>query len=109
MTGQTSHVRVFKFDPAVETAPHFDSYYIPYDEGDTVLDLLNRIYENHDQLLSYRSACRKGKCGSCPVVVNGKPCFSCREPAAPELTVEPHPKFKLIKDLVVDFNVPVKQ
>jgi len=72
------------------------------------LELLDRVFEEHDSSLSYRSACRKGKCGSCPVLVNGKATFSCQEPAVPVMLIEPHPKYEVIKDLVVDFDRPRK-
>jgi len=104
MAQAIAHVKVFRHDPAAAEGPHYDDFEVPYGEGDTVLDVLNHIYEHFDQSLGFRSACRKGKCGSCPVVVNGRPAFSCREPAAPELVIEPHRKFRLIRDLVVDFD-----
>jgi succinate dehydrogenase / fumarate reductase iron-sulfur subunit len=104
MAKTNAHLKIFRYDPEADECPRYDEYSVPYVEGDTVLDLLNYVYENCDQSLAYRSACRKGKCGSCPVLVNGQAAFSCREPAAPELVIEPHPKFRLIRDLVVDFD-----
>lgn len=36
--------------------------------------------------------------------VNGEPVLACQELAAEEMVIEPHPKFQVIKDLVVDFD-----
>ncbi len=104
MAAGTASVKVFKFDPAVDKEPRYDRYDVPYEDGATALDILNYIYENHDPNLSFRFCCKKGKCGSCPVSVNGRPTFSCHEPATSRMVIGPHPKFKVIKDLVVDFD-----
>ncbi|MDZ4245485.1 MAG: 2Fe-2S iron-sulfur cluster-binding protein, partial [Dehalococcoidia bacterium] len=48
-------------------------------------------------------------CGVCNFVVNGKVVLGCRKSAEKTMVIEPHPKFKLIKDLVVDFDTKVKK
>lgn len=101
-----ARVRVFRLDPSTNAAARFDTWEVPFTEGQTVLDVLVYIYENLDPTLAFRWGCKKGHCGSCPVQVNGSPAFSCREQATEELLVEPHPKFEVIRDLVVDFEKP---
>jgi succinate dehydrogenase / fumarate reductase iron-sulfur subunit len=101
-----AQVRVFRLDPGTDATARFDDWEVPYEEGQTVLDVLIYIYEHFDPTLAFRWGCKKGHCGSCPVQVNGHPAFSCRERAAAELVVEPHSKFEVIKDLVVDFEKP---
>jgi succinate dehydrogenase/fumarate reductase iron-sulfur protein len=106
MKQPVAQVRVCRFDPKVDIAQHFNVWEVPYEEGQTVLDILVYIYEHLDPTLAFRWGCKKGHCGSCPLQVNGKPVFSCREQATAEMVVEPHPKFEVIKDLVVDFEKP---
>jgi succinate dehydrogenase/fumarate reductase iron-sulfur protein len=98
-------VRVFRFDPKTDKKPRHETYHVPI-AGKTVLDTLQFIYENHDSSLSFRSGCAGGgyqRCGACPVMVNGKPVLACAALIEPEMTIDPHPKFEIIKDLVLDF------
>lgn len=103
MDNGLAKVKIFKFDPAVDKEPRYDTYEVPY-EGHSVLDVLIYIYEKYDPGLSFRHGCKIGYCSCCPILVNGKPAFSCQKVAEKEMTLEPHPKFNIIKDLVVDFD-----
>ncbi|MFH1003520.1 MAG: 2Fe-2S iron-sulfur cluster-binding protein [Chloroflexota bacterium] len=96
-------VKLYKFDPEVDAEPRYDEYRVPY-QGRTVLDVLRYIYENEDSTFAYRWACTKGFCRACVVSVNGQPALACMKSAEKEMKVEPHPKFRLIKDLLVDFE-----
>jgi len=70
-----------------------------------VLDALNYIHDHYDGSLAYRWVCRAAQCGSCTVMVDGKPGPACRT-EIPEgtqvITIEPLRTFPIIKDLVVD-------
>lgn len=73
---------------------------------ETVMDVLDHIYENLDPSLSYykHSTCNQGICGRCLVKLNGKPVLSCVEKVDNTLetiTIEPKNK-KVIKDLVTE-------
>ena len=58
--------------------------------------------------ISYESSCEQGLCGSCAMVINGKPVLACEtfcDEAADmdgHITVEPLSKFPVVCDLVVD-------
>lgn len=108
MTERQALVRVLKFDPGVDRRPRYTSHRVPYNEGATVLDILKYIQEHLDPGLAFRYGCEKGKCGACPVEVNGRPVFSCHEPASDRMIIRPHRKFKVIRDLVVDFEAPME-
>ena len=100
------HTRVFRYNPDTDKAPHYEAYEVPYVEGMVVLDVLHSIYEKFDGSFAYRWACRAGQCGSCAVIINGKPRVACRtivEKGKP-LTVAPLLQFPVIKDLVVDLD-----
>lgn len=104
---QLTTIKVFRFDPSDGREPRYDSYEVPY-IGYTVLGALEYVYKHHDSSLAYRTGCLgkgSGRCGACPVMVNGKPALSCQKMAEPNMTVDPHPKFEIIKDVVVDFEI----
>jgi fumarate reductase iron-sulfur subunit len=72
-----------------------------------VLDVVTEIQREQDPTLSYRFACRVGMCGSCAMVVNGEPRWTCRtrvETVAPDgkLRLEPLRNLPVVKDLAVD-------
>ena len=96
-------VKLFRFNPATDVQPRYVEFRVPY-EGDTVLSVLTHIFEKLDSSFSFRWACKQGHCRSCVVQVNGRSVLSCKEPASKYMKIEPHPKFKVIKDLVVCFD-----
>ncbi len=71
----------------------------------TLFIALNRIREEQDPSLQFDFACREAVCGSCGILVNGKPALACRTltPRLPDrITLFPMPGFPLIGDLSVD-------
>src|ERR1700744_898202 len=80
----------------------------PRGQNQPILDVVTEIQREQDPTLSYRFACRVGMCGSCAMVVNGRPRWTCRtrvsEAATPEgaLRLEPLRNFTVVKDLAVD-------
>lgn len=104
MSEKLASVKVFKFDPLLDDNPRYITYReIPYEDR-SVLDVLRYIYENIDQTLSFRCLCTKGFCGGCAVIINGVPSLACRRLAEEEMTIEPHHKFEIIKDLVIKYD-----
>lgn len=96
-------VKVFRFDPAVDKAPRYETYKVPYKDS-SVLQVLMHIYEDADPTLAFREGCRRALCGCCSLLVNGVPALSCIRLAEEKMTIEPHPKFEVKKDLIVDLN-----
>ena len=88
----------------------FQSFAVPRREHQTVLDVVSEIQREHDPTLSYRFACRVGMCGSCAMVVNGRPRWTCRTRvsqvagAGESLRLEPLHNFAVVKDLAVDMT-----
>ena len=102
----SADVRVFKFDPNIDKKPQYSQFKIPI-KGMTVLDVLKAIYNDFDAELAFRWGCEGAgdcRCGACAVMVNGTPVLACRKKAEPDMLIAPHPKFEIIRDLVVDFN-----
>ena len=88
----------------------FQAFDVPRRLNQTVLDVVTEIQRDQDPTLSYRFACRVGMCGSCAMVVNGRPRWTCRtrvsEAAAADgaLRLEPLRNFTVVKDLAVDMT-----
>src|ERR671922_1994733 len=57
---------------------HFQTFPVPRRANQTVLDVVTEIQREQDPTLAYRFACRVGMCGSCAMVVNGRPRWTCR-------------------------------
>jgi len=95
-------VKVFRFNPSVDKKPHYEVYEVPVDGESSVLDVLDYIYDNIDHTLAYYShtACKRGVCGRCTLMVNGKASLACQTAASGDLTIEPPQKFKVVRDLV---------
>jgi fumarate reductase (CoM/CoB) subunit B len=94
--------RVFRYDPSRDDKPRYETYEVPYEKNMRVLDVLRSIQENHDHSLAFRYSCRRRRCGTCSVFVNGKPVLACFEAAKREMVIEPLPHLPIIRDLVVD-------
>lgn len=100
-----TEIKVFRFDPEKDTDPRYETYKVPL-EG-TVLDALKYIYEEHDASLSFRFGCSGPtfeRCGACAVKVNGEPALGCKKILKEQMTIDPHHKFLILKDLAVDFD-----
>jgi len=93
---------VFRYDPSSDQAHRYETYEVPYEKGMRVLGVLLCIQENMDTSLAFRYSCRRKRCGSCGVLVNGKPKLACMEPAKKEMTIEPLPNLPIVRDLVVE-------
>ncbi len=91
-----------------ESRPLFATYRISVIPGLTVLAVLNRIRDEIDGTLAFRSSCRSAVCGSCAMVMNGKIDLACRTQVAAFATdtiiLEPLPNLEVIRDLVVDMT-----
>ncbi len=107
MAERKVRVKVFRFNPLVDSEPRYVTYEVPYTEGMRVLDLLNYIHDKLDGSLAYRWECRAGQCGSCAVMINKKAGLACQtlvESDSGEILIEPIYLFPVVKDLVVDLE-----
>ena len=89
---------------------HFQTFSVPRRANQTVLDVVTEIQREQDPTLAYRFACRVGMCGSCAMVVNGRPRWTCRTRvsevvrADERLRLEPLRNFTVVKDLAVEMT-----
>jgi fumarate reductase iron-sulfur subunit len=99
--------RITRFDPDQDEAPRTQTYEIPVDPDWKVLDALNFIKDEIDGSLSHRWSCRMAVCGSCGMMVDGKPTLTCKKPLSEygsEISVEPLANFPIVRDLVVGLD-----
>ena len=88
----------------------FQTFTVPRREHQTILDVVTEIQREQDATLSYRFACRVGMCGSCAMVVNGRPRWTCRTRVRDAvgddgpLRLEPLRNFTVVKDLAVEMT-----
>ncbi|MDZ7363301.1 MAG: succinate dehydrogenase/fumarate reductase iron-sulfur subunit [candidate division KSB1 bacterium] len=103
MNIQNVKCKIFRYDG--RGRPRWETFEIPVARGMTVLDGLAHLKEHKDSTLAWRSSCRMGICGSCGMLINGRPKLACQtqilEIKAP-LVLEPLPNFSVIRDLVPD-------
>lgn len=100
-------LKVFRYDPAVERKPQYKTYEVHYSKGMFVLDALNYIQRSIDATLAFRWECRMGICGTCGIMLNGRPVLSCTaqlDPVLKENLIEPLTNFPIEKDLIVDIS-----
>lgn len=112
MKTEIATVKVYRFDPRMGGEPRFDTYQVPYNPELSVLGTLRYIRENLDGGLAFRYGCEGSqpcKCGACVVILNGQPVLSCQQKAEPSMVIEPHWKYRVVKDLVVDLRSIVRQ
>lgn len=100
-------IKALKYNPLSKISkPHFASYELEETSGMTLFVALTQIREKFDPDLSFDFVCRAGICGSCGMLVNGKPKLACRtltkDYESGVIELMPLPVFSLIKDLSVN-------
>lgn len=100
------------------SSPQFQTYTLDVEEGNTILDCLNRIKWEQDGSLAFRKNCRNTICGSCSMRINGSSALACKENVGtqlkrlptngsseiPEITIAPMGNMPVVKDLIVDMR-----
>jgi len=90
-------------DPA--SRPRWQTYAVEEADGMTLFIALTEIREKQDPSLQFDFVCRAGICGSCAMLVNGRPALACKtltQSLGAEFTLAPLPVFELIGDLSVN-------
>lgn len=105
-TGQKIRLHILRYNPAdPASVPHKQTFELEQTEGMTLFIALSEIREKLDPSLQFDFVCRAGICGSCGMVINGRPGLACRtltKNVGPEINLAPLPFFGLIGDLSVD-------
>jgi fumarate reductase iron-sulfur subunit len=110
MTNGSQHRKlrfnVMRYNPKVPgDSPRMQTYELEEADGMTLFIALTEIREKQDPSLQFDFVCRAGICGSCAMVIDGRPGLACRtltKNLGDEITLAPLPFFELIGDLSVD-------
>ena len=86
----------------------YEHFQVPFEQGQTVLDALRWIRAQRDPSLAIRFSCiNANACKECMIRVDGKTVYACTTRLAEgEITLEPLPNKKLVKDLVTEIAPP---
>jgi len=99
-------ISILRFNPQEPgSVPHMQTYEIEEAAGMTLFMALNEIREKQEPSLQFDFVCRAGICGSCGMMINGRPTLACRtltKSLEPEISLAPLPVFELIADLSVN-------
>lgn len=105
---KTIPIEVLRYRPGQDDEPWWQKFDLPYSDDMSVLQGLLAIKDDFDGSLSLRWSCRMAICGSCGVMVNGKPRLGCktflRDYAPAGLRVEALAHFPIERDLVVNIE-----
>ena len=101
-------LRIAKSNPQTNSQQTFAEFKIPYQKWTTVLDAILEVKKHLDHSIAVRYSCRQASCGSCGMMINGKPKLACftkiTELNSNVVTVKPMNNFPIIRDLVVGFD-----
>jgi len=100
-------LRIRRYNPEVDEAPHWEQYTVEAEPTDRVLDLLHQVKWYQDGTLTFRRSCAHGVCGSDSMLINGRNRLACEflvKDAGPTITVEAMRGMAVVKDLLVDMD-----
>ena len=102
---RTLKISILRYDPhCKEEAAHMETFEVTEAPGMTLYIVLNDIRKHQDNSLKFDFVCRAGICGSCSMLINGRPGLACSTLTAKlgeEITLAPLPTFELIGDLSI--------
>ena len=101
--GRTLHIHILRHNPCDPLSEaHLQTFELEEADAMTLFIALNEIRENHDPSLQFDFVCSAGICGSCGMIINGRPGLACRtltKDLPDNITLAPLPAFELIGDL----------
>ena len=113
MLNKTIEIQVLRYRPEQDDKPLWQSYRVPFTDDMSVLQGLQHIKDEIDGTLSFRWSCRMAICGSCGMMVNGKPKLSCqtflRDLLPGPVRIEALAHFPIERDLIVSVGEFVKK
>jgi succinate dehydrogenase/fumarate reductase-like Fe-S protein len=89
-------------------AGYWQSFEVPFEEGQSVLDGLRWLRIEKDPSLAVRYSCiNANACKECMMQLDGETVYACTARLEPrEMTLSPLPNKKLVRDLVTEIAPP---
>lgn len=100
-------LKIKRYNPDVDTKPHWETYHVQCEPTDRVLEALHKVKWEQDGTLTFRRSCAHGVCGSDAMVINGANGLACNmliQDVGSRITVEAIRGLPVIKDLLVDME-----
>ena len=93
---------------AAREAGRFETYEVPFEPGQSVLDALRWIRAHNDPTLAIRFSCiNANACKECMIELDGATVYACTARLEPrEMTLAPLANKPLIRDLVTEIAPP---
>ena len=105
---RTKTLRIARYNPEKDSEKQFMEFSVPVEKWTTVLETILDVKQHQDHSVGVRYSCRQATCGSCGMIINGKPRLACftkvSELDSDVVTVEPMNNFPIIRDLAVKFE-----
>ncbi len=99
-------IHALRYNPQdPDSSPRMQTYVVEEADNMTLFMVLTDIREHQDASLQFDFVCRAGICGSCSMLINGRPGLACRtltKNLGEKITLAPLPTFELIADLSVN-------
>ena len=90
-------IAILRYNPQEPASvPRMQTYELEEADGMTLFIALNEIRETQDASLHFDFVCRAGICGSCAMVIDGRPGLACRtltQNLGQRITLAPLPVF----------------
>jgi succinate dehydrogenase / fumarate reductase iron-sulfur subunit len=100
-------LKLRRFNPELDRSPHWETYVVPAEPNDRLLDLLHYVKWQIDGTLTFRRSCAHGICGSDAMRINGVNRLACKvlvKDLPGTVMVEPLKGLPVEKDLLVDME-----
>ena len=102
-------LKIQRYNPETDPAPHFEEYPLEAQPNDRVLDALMHVKNFVDGSLALRRSCAHGVCGSDAMVINGQERLACKtlvqdvaQSDGTVVIIEPLKHLHLLRDLMVE-------
>jgi succinate dehydrogenase/fumarate reductase-like Fe-S protein len=92
-----------------DEVPRYEEFFVPFEDGATVLDALIWIRAHRDPSLAIRYSCINANvCKECTIAVDGKVVYACTTRLVGEqpMVLDPLPGKRRLRDLVTETRPP---
>ena len=78
MKNREIKIKIRRFNPDADPEPYLEEYPVDYYEGMRIWRALDHINEKQGAGIARRLSCREYLCGSCTIMINGRPGLACK-------------------------------
>lgn len=108
----TVTLKILRFNPEIDSEAHWETYEVPAQRTDRLLNLLFYVKDYIDGTFAFRRSCAHGVCGSDAMQINGVNRLACKvlmkdllqKDGKTTITIAPIKGMTTLKDLYVDMD-----